>query len=266
MNLAELQRNWDRFGNEDPLWAILTDPSKKGNKWDIDDFFKSGVEEIKGVMEYLEHLHLDVSRERALDFGCGVGRLTQALADYFKAVVGVDIAPSMINHARRFNRFGERCNYVVNQTDDLSIFKDETFSFVYSYIVLQHVEPKYALNYIGEFLRVLVPGGVVMFQLPSSWIDIDTEESSVSKITWRGTIRPFVPEIVVGSYRVLRRLLVRLNNTVPSAEDGPKMEMHVTPRQDVEQFVSNNGGRVLDVAQNQSAGSGWVSLQYLVTK
>jgi len=146
MDLVELQRNWDRFGNEDPLWAILTDPSKKGNKWDVDDFFKSGVEEIKGVMEYLEHLHLDVSRERALDFGCGVGRLTQALADYFKAVAGVDIAPSMIDHAIRFNRFGERCKYVVNQTDDLSIFKDETFSFIYSNIVLQHMEPKYALS------------------------------------------------------------------------------------------------------------------------
>jgi hypothetical protein len=33
--LAALQRNWDTFGRLDPLWAILTDPRHKGNRWDL---------------------------------------------------------------------------------------------------------------------------------------------------------------------------------------------------------------------------------------
>lgn len=35
MDLKDLQKNWDTFGMVDPLFAILTDPQKKGNKWDI---------------------------------------------------------------------------------------------------------------------------------------------------------------------------------------------------------------------------------------
>jgi hypothetical protein len=94
MELNELQRHWDILGKEDPLWAIITWQDKKGNKWDPAAFFASGRQEIADVMQYLASLHLDGPRQRALDFGCGVGRLTRALADHFAKATGVDIAPS----------------------------------------------------------------------------------------------------------------------------------------------------------------------------
>src|SRR6266545_3810974 len=83
MELKELQRNWDILGKEDPLWAIITWQDKKGHKWDPADFFASGRQEIADVMQYLAGLHLDGPRQRALDFGCGVGRLTRPLASHF---------------------------------------------------------------------------------------------------------------------------------------------------------------------------------------
>ena len=46
MEIKELQRNWDSFGTTDPLWAILTVPNKRHNKWDQDEFFATGVTEI----------------------------------------------------------------------------------------------------------------------------------------------------------------------------------------------------------------------------
>jgi len=50
---------------------------------------------------YIESLGVEPSGGRALDFGCGLGRLTQPLAERFDEAVGVDIAASMIEGARR---------------------------------------------------------------------------------------------------------------------------------------------------------------------
>ncbi len=153
MKLEKLQKNWEEFAQTDPLWAILTDPVKKGNKWKIADFFKTGVEEIEEVLRYVESLRFSVSRKKALDFGCGVGRLTQALAIHFDEVYAVDVALSMIELAEKLNQHGEKCRYYLNETDDLKLLEDNSIDFIYSNLVLQHMKPKYSKNYIKEFLR-----------------------------------------------------------------------------------------------------------------
>jgi SAM-dependent methyltransferase len=167
MHLTELQRNWDAFGHIDPLWAILTDPRLRGNKWNSAEFFSTGQQEVAELMDQAARLGVPRHRRWALDFGCGVGRLTQALAEYFQQTVGLDIAPSMIDLARRYNAHGSRCEYAVNDTDDLSRFADGTFDLVFTGRVLQHVAPPYAENYIREFVRVLAPGGYLSFDVPS---------------------------------------------------------------------------------------------------
>lgn len=167
MDLAELQRNWDAFGRIDPLWAILTTPRLRGNRWDPAEFFSTGRDDVAGVMNDAARLGVPRKCGRALDFGCGVGRLTQALANYVEHAVGVDIAPSMIELARRYNVHGSRCEYIVNDSDNLSRFADQTFDIVYTGRVLQHVAPQYAEQYIREFVRVLAPGGYLSFDVPS---------------------------------------------------------------------------------------------------
>ena len=81
MNIKELKKHWNRFGETDPLWAILTQPDKKGNRWKLDEFFRTGEGEVATIMDYVRSLGINLRRSRALDFGCGVGRLTQALAN-----------------------------------------------------------------------------------------------------------------------------------------------------------------------------------------
>lgn len=166
-NLEEVEKNWNEFGKRDPLWAILTDENRKNGKWDVNEFFALGDREIGSVMSYVNSLNFPYRKGRALDFGCGVGRLTQALCKHFEEAHGVDIAASMVEQARGYNRFGARCHYHLNKATDLKLFENDTFDFLYSNIVLQHNRPENSRKFIREFLRVLAPGGLVVFQIPS---------------------------------------------------------------------------------------------------
>jgi SAM-dependent methyltransferase len=158
---------WEQMAQSDPLWAILSDPTKKNRQWDIQRFFQTGHHEISPLFYHLDHLNIPVIKEKALDFGCGVGRVTQAMAAYFDSVVGVDISETMIRLAEKFNQFPGKVRYVHNQADDLKVFPDEEFNFLYSNIVLQHLQPDIILHYLAEFIRIMRPGGILVFQLPS---------------------------------------------------------------------------------------------------
>jgi len=200
VELKEVQRHWNAFGMIDPLWAIVTEPDKRHGKWKPGEFFACGEEEIERILRHVDSLAFPLRRGRALDFGCGVGRLTQALSRRFQQCDGVDIAPSMIALAQKYDRpwrrfcyevarpwrtwpsgrrpwadcwpgfarllRGQKCRYVLNDSSDLALFNDDTFDFIYSSLVLQHMRPEYSQNYIKEFLRVLAPGGLAVFQIP----------------------------------------------------------------------------------------------------
>ncbi|MBJ7598370.1 methyltransferase domain-containing protein [Candidatus Nephthysia bennettiae] len=168
MWLEQAKLDWERLGEADPMWAILSDPELTGNRWDRETFFNTGLEEVGHNLRYVMSLGLEIPRDRCLDFGCGVGRLTQALCDYFDRCDGVDIAASMVEGARTFNRHGIRCHYHVNSTGDLRLFEDAQFTFVLSIITLQHIEPLYSKRYVSEFMRVLRPGGIAVFQIPTA--------------------------------------------------------------------------------------------------
>jgi 2-polyprenyl-3-methyl-5-hydroxy-6-metoxy-1,4-benzoquinol methylase len=237
MTLEEWQSNWDQLGKDDPMWVVLTDPAKKGNRWDPKDFFATGEQEIdQYVIEYLKARGIPLARGAALDFGCGVGRLTQGLARHFEEVHGVDISPSMVEHARRFNRHGQKVQYHVNGSQRLEAFQDGTIDLIYSNITLQHIEPRHAKLFIAEFLRVLRPGGIALFQ---------TLEATF--------IRGLFPQSVVTLYRRFKH--------------GGKayFGMFGIPQREIEELVAAHGGEVLAV-QRIPFTRRWVSCRFCVRK
>ena len=165
MGLDRVKRVYERLGEDDPLWAVLTEDSRRGGGWDPEEFFATGREEIAGVFDELERLDALPKAGAALDFGCGVGRLSQALAERFQSVVGLDISSTMVRAAERYNEHGERCRYLVNETERLAEIPDASQDFVYSAIALQHSPPASQVAYLGELLRVLKPGGIGAVQL-----------------------------------------------------------------------------------------------------
>jgi SAM-dependent methyltransferase len=76
----------------------------------------------------------------------------------------------MIAKAKELNEDHSRCNYFLNEREDLALFREQQFSFIYSIIVLQHLPTELARKYITEFVRILQPNGVLVFQLPARFV------------------------------------------------------------------------------------------------
>src|SRR5262245_19348484 len=105
---------WERLGRRNALGAILTRDGRVAN-WDEAEFLATGRADAARFLTDLSAIAPSAARTRALDFGCGVGRITRALAEYFDEVVGVDVASSMIERARALNADRPRCRFVLNR-------------------------------------------------------------------------------------------------------------------------------------------------------
>ena len=259
MKLNQLQKHWDEFGKRDPLWAILTLPEKANGGWDPAEFFANGEDEIQRAVSYARDQKAELNPQRALDFGCGVGRLTQALCQHFAECHGVDIAPSMIAGANRYNQYPTRCHYHLNDQDNLRLFPDNSFDFIYSVIVLQHIRPEYSLRYIREFLRVLAPNGIALFQIPSHLANPPLPAGASKH--WRALLGQ---QPAVLFKHLVQSLLQKPEEHKPIT--NPIMEMYGVQQEIVIEAVQRAGGKILAVEDDGWAGESWVSYRYCVSK
>jgi len=244
MTLKDVQKTYEAYGKEDPLYAVLSVKDAKNNKWDVNEFYATGRQEIANAMRHLAKLGVELNKGKAMDFGCGVGRLTQALCEEFSEAVGVDISYSMIENAEKHNKFGDRCEYRVNTTDDLAQLDDTSFDFVYSNISLQHSPPEASSKYIAEFFRILRPGGVALFQIPSG----PRHEP--------GLLGAKIYSIKRGP---LRRFWKRIRGM-------PPVEIHYINQSLVEEIIKASGGRLIDAIQQGSIRGSRVSMLYCAVR
>lgn len=251
--LGTVGERWTELGRRDPMWAALTLPGKAtagarprwqrrargaGTGWTPAEFLATGRVEIDAMLARLGELGVAPRRGTALDFGCGPGRLSAALAAAgFERVLGVDISPSMLDTARRLvggePELAARCEFRHNTGATLAGVADGSVDLVYTCRVLQHMPPKLALGYLREFLRVTTPGGLVVFQLPA--------EPAGG---------------LVGG--LLRRLPAPVLNRLRKG-----MQMHGTPPTTVTALVAAAGGRTVAIEPDTSAGPRWRSYLYV---
>jgi len=144
--------------------------------------------------------------------------------------------------AEKYNRWGSKCKYELNERASLELFDDNSFDLIYSNLTLQHIEPQYSGKYLLEFVRVLAPGGALIFQLPS-----------VPANSLKQTIKRATPTILLEAYRWMRYSW------------RPTMGMHGIERGEVTRLLTSSGADIVRVVPDENA-PGWFGFRYYVTK
>lgn len=249
-NLCEMkklrreQSHWERLAADDPMWVILTEPGKRG-AWDEVDFFESGRREISDALALLkDRFEITPRPGVALDFGSGLGRLSQGLAEHFDQVHGVDISATMVGNATEKNRHGDRVTYHVNTSDRLPMLTNDSVDFIYSRITLQHIPRPAVQSYLAEFARVMRPGGVAMFQLMTR------------ARPWTVRVRHRLRDLAPGLYRSLRDAVSR----------RARWEMNTFSERAVLRVMEASGTRVAAVVEEPEMDAVFESSWFVVIK
>ena len=240
----KFKKQWETLGKADPYWAVLSDPEKKGGRWSEEDFFLTGDDEIKSLLDRMSQLGLTPSFTVALDYGCGVCRLSRALSGAFERVIGVDVSQAMLAEAQSVNRAYDNIQFLHNDGRSLQGIRDETVDFIYCNLVLQHSPRAVQASIIREFCRVLRPEGGLVFQTASQQ----------NKKTIGGLAHYCFGNLA--------------NKIVTRIRHGGKyvMEMHTIKKPEVLKILEENKMKLVTVEQCDFAGDVFISHRYYAVK
>jgi ubiquinone/menaquinone biosynthesis C-methylase UbiE len=162
--MRDTDADWNAIADAHPFFGVLAAERFRDETMtaaDIDVFYEWGRADVeKAVAPYRRLTGSEFAPQRALDFGCGVGRMTFAMRNYAGEVVGVDVAPRMLDVARE-----QALARNVTNVEFRSTLPDEPVDWVASMIVLQHIPPARGHAILEQLVALLKPGGWLSIQL-----------------------------------------------------------------------------------------------------
>jgi SAM-dependent methyltransferase len=229
----DTDRDWDVLGELDPFWAVLTHQTFRGSVASdaekLEAFLASGRQHVARIWDVIEsNLGGPFSPARALDFGCGVGRVVFPLAERCGSVVGVDVAESMLARARALCEALNVSNVRFAKCDDSLAGVDGAFDLIHSYIVFQHVPPRRGLRLLRQLIGRLNENGVGVIHVVYDNPDMASLPPRLVKSLWRLLKRPF------------RR--------------APQMQMNAYPLNEVYRIIQGSGIRQIHVLPTDHGG------------
>ncbi len=127
--------DWNTIAAANPFFGVLANERFLGKTLSpqvLSEFYGSGRADIGMTLrEAATHFRIKRRFRRALDFGCGVGRLSKAMAEHAHEVIGVDISENMLRTAREVAS-AKNITY-------LASIPEGTFDWINSVIVFQHI-------------------------------------------------------------------------------------------------------------------------------
>jgi SAM-dependent methyltransferase len=164
-NIVEQMRaEWNERAREDAYYYVAF-----GRKDQEDDeFFATAADVVRALEVELKRVPGSANQQsrRALEIGCGPGRLMRPMSRNFGEIHGVDVSDEMIRLAREKLRNTANAFPIVVDGTGLACYADEFFDYVYSYAVFQHIPSRdVVFSYLTEARRVLKPGGILRCQI-----------------------------------------------------------------------------------------------------
>lgn len=145
--------DWQKIGEEEPYYGVLTNPIFLKDNLSTDTlkiFWDGGHQDINFFLSTIRQHFGDFQPKTAIDFGCGVGRLTRAIASHVETVTGVDVSPGMLLEARKDAPANARF------ADTLP---EAAVDWIVSHIVFQHIPPVKGYALFADLMQRLAPGG-----------------------------------------------------------------------------------------------------------
>ena len=151
---------WDARAREDAMYFV--DDRMRYGAADQESFWAGGHEAVELI---LGELGVSLSgHETVVEIGCGIGRITRALATRARRVLALDVSEQMLARAREHNPDLATVSWLLGSGSDLAGIADADADACFSHVVFQHIpDPAITLGYVREMGRVLVPGGWAAF-------------------------------------------------------------------------------------------------------
>lgn len=235
--MLDTDRHWKKWGRLDPYFAVLAhERFGAENIQDThDEFLVTGRTFVADVLGRFELFFGAMPTGRALDHGCGVGRLSLPLSRFFPDVVAMDISPDMLAEARlNATRSGVDNVAFVLADDHLSNAPGQ-YDFVNSHMVLQHVPVRRGLPLLFRLIDKVRAGGGFHIHLSMRidrwplrllyWASANIPGVKVWQNVCAG--RPWnMPAMQMNNYplhAILARLAAEgMTDLIVSAEPGPR--------------------------------------------
>ena len=208
--MSHAKEIWDELGATDAYFAVATfDKFRSGaiDEASRHEFFESGRRHIDDIWSpIVERYGIPLHPRRALDYGCGIGRVLLPLAARCESVTGVDISKIMLEATRQNAEDLGLDNIRLMDVDEFET-DEATYDFVHSFIVLQHIKPAIGYGVIRRLAERVEAGGAGM---------VHVTYSDVSP--WSRRVRSKIYRDVPAIHRVLNRLRGTAGRHMPMFE------------------------------------------------
>jgi SAM-dependent methyltransferase len=130
------------------------------------EFFAAATGLVNDLENELRRATLEErGRWRALEIGCGNGRLMRPMSRHFLEIHGVDISDKLVLDARANLRDVAHATVKLAADAGLADFADASIDFIYSYDFFRHLsDPAAVRGFLREIHRVLKPGGLARLE------------------------------------------------------------------------------------------------------
>ncbi len=162
-----IQTQWTGYGRSEPFVSVLSDAKflKANIEANMHILEESGREVVRRLQVVAERNQVEIPKGRCLELGCGVGRITQPLSEWFDQVIAADISPGNLDVCKRRMDESGKTNVealLLQSPEHIGAVKGID-AFV-SVIVLQHNPPPVQYFLLDQIFNNINPGGVAFFQ------------------------------------------------------------------------------------------------------
>lgn len=242
--------DWKLWGKQDPYFGVLTDDRyrKAQNK---NEFLQTGEDEISQLISLLNSLGIQPGGN-ALDYGCGVGRLSIPLAKYYTNVTGIDVSEGMLSEARKNSQNLQNTDYVLYDSPLLNCLEGRKYNFINSLIVFQHIDPEQGKKILDTLLSQHL------------------SESGVARLGFftgveglGGKTKHFISQARANNRLTFALSKIALGKV--SQISDPVLRMNIYPESQLEEIFSKSGCSIIHKSKQLDKNS-YVSTDYVIGK